>query len=87
MHFVDTAWKPLMYVDLKIMHRATHRAHVFLKETCAEFYEQEVIRNCWFQVKTDIKYGKDTPLFNAVLRLPLQFPSMCERLKVQLYDW
>jgi len=37
--------------------------------------------------KTDIKYSNDHPDFNQELRVAFKFPSMCERLKLQLYDW
>lgn len=38
-------------------------------------------------VKTDIKTGTDNPDFNSALSVPFQFPSMCEKLKIQCYDW
>lgn len=37
--------------------------------------------------KTDIKYGCNHPAFNQELRVAFKFPSMCERLKLQLIDW
>ena len=37
--------------------------------------------------KTDIKYGSNRPSFNEELRIAFKFPSMCERLKLQLIDW
>ena len=37
--------------------------------------------------KTDIKYNNDHPEFNQELRVSFKFPSMCERLKLQMFDW
>ena len=37
--------------------------------------------------QTDIKYGEQNPEFNQELRVSFKFPSMCERLKLQFYDW
>lgn len=37
--------------------------------------------------RTDIKYGDQNPEFNQELRVSFKFPSMCERLKLQFYDW
>lgn len=31
--------------------------------------------------------NSDHPEFNEELRVPFQFPSMCEKLKLQLWDW
>ncbi|KAK3726944.1 hypothetical protein QZH41_014790, partial [Actinostola sp. cb2023] len=39
------------------------------------------------EVKTTTKYRRNNPSFNELLRLPLLYPSMCERIKLQLYDW
>ncbi|XP_071507429.1 myoferlin-like [Diadema antillarum] len=38
-------------------------------------------------LKTDVKYTNDHPEWNQELRLPIRFPSMCERLKLILRDW
>lgn len=37
--------------------------------------------------QTDVKYGEQNPEFNQELRVSFKFPSMCERLKLQFYDW
>jgi len=37
--------------------------------------------------QTEIKYGEQNPEFNEELRVSYKFPSMCERLKLQFYDW
>jgi len=39
------------------------------------------------QVSTDIEYKNSNPKFRQVLKIPFVFPSMCERLKLQLKDW
>lgn len=39
------------------------------------------------QVSTDIQYKNSNPKFKQVLKLPFLFPSMCQRLKLQLKDW
>ncbi|XP_057307144.1 myoferlin-like [Hydractinia symbiolongicarpus] len=39
------------------------------------------------KAKTDIKYGVNHPEFNQELRVSFKFPSMCERLKLQFFDW
>ncbi|XP_071827267.1 myoferlin-like isoform X3 [Apostichopus japonicus] len=36
---------------------------------------------------TDIKYKNDHPDWNQEINLPISFPSMCERIKLQLRDW
>lgn len=38
-------------------------------------------------LETDVKYTNDHPEWNQELRLPIRFPSMCERLKLVLKDW
>ncbi|XP_047127416.1 myoferlin isoform X1 [Hydra vulgaris] len=38
-------------------------------------------------VKTDIKCNNDHPEYNQELRVSFKFPSMCERLKLQMFDW
>ena len=32
-------------------------------------------------------YNNDHPEWNQALSLGLQFPSMCERIKLQIFDW
>jgi len=39
------------------------------------------------KAKTQIHYNNDHPEFNQELRVAFKFPSMCERLKVQMFDW
>ncbi|XP_028415074.1 myoferlin-like [Dendronephthya gigantea] len=36
---------------------------------------------------SEIIYSSNNPAFNEILHLPFQFPSMCDRLKIQLVDW
>ncbi|KAL9983680.1 hypothetical protein ACROYT_G005896 [Oculina patagonica] len=38
-------------------------------------------------VSTNIEYKNSNPNFKQVLKIPFVFPSMCERLKLQLMDW
>ncbi|KAJ8026374.1 Dysferlin [Holothuria leucospilota] len=38
-------------------------------------------------METDIKYRNDHPEWNQEINLPISFPSMCERIKLQLRDW
>ncbi|PAA77701.1 hypothetical protein BOX15_Mlig001839g4 [Macrostomum lignano] len=39
------------------------------------------------EVRTETKYTNDHPEWNEELRMGLQFPSMCERIKFQMFDW
>ncbi|CAH3022077.1 unnamed protein product, partial [Porites evermanni] len=39
------------------------------------------------EVSTEIRYNSSNPKFKEDLRIPCMFPSMCERLKIQLMDW
>ena len=39
------------------------------------------------QIKTMTKYSNNSPEFNQELRVGFNFPSMCERLKLQIFDW
>ncbi|XP_038071057.1 myoferlin-like isoform X3 [Patiria miniata] len=39
------------------------------------------------KVKTDVKYTNDHPDWNQELKVPIRFPSMCEKLKLQMRDW
>ncbi|KAK3589425.1 hypothetical protein CHS0354_020754 [Potamilus streckersoni] len=39
------------------------------------------------EVRTKTMYCNDHPEFNQTLRLGLQFPSMCERIKLIIRDW
>ena len=32
-------------------------------------------------------HSNDHPEFNQELRVAFKFPSMCESLKIQMYDW
>ena len=36
---------------------------------------------------SDTKYSTANPEYNQELRVAFKFPSMCERLKIQFYDW
>ncbi|EDO43088.1 predicted protein, partial [Nematostella vectensis] len=42
---------------------------------------------CGKKIETSIKYQDDNPEFKEQVKIPLMFPSMCERIKIQLYDW
>lgn len=37
--------------------------------------------------KTRVHYNSDHPEFNTELNVQFKFPSMCERLKLQIFDW
>lgn len=37
--------------------------------------------------KTRVHYNSDHPEFNQELNVQFKFPSMCERLKLQIFDW
>ncbi|XP_065071964.1 myoferlin-like isoform X2 [Rhopilema esculentum] len=39
------------------------------------------------KAKTQVFYNNDHPEFNQELRVAFKFPSMCERLKLQMFDW
>ncbi|XP_071949270.1 myoferlin-like isoform X3 [Antedon mediterranea] len=39
------------------------------------------------KLKTDVKYCNDHPDWNQELRVPIKFPSMCERIKLRVRDW
>lgn len=39
------------------------------------------------QVQSKIMYNNDHPDWNQVLKIGIQFPSMCERLKFIVRDW
>lgn len=39
------------------------------------------------QVKSTIQYSSTSPKFNQQLSVPFKFPSMCDKLKIQLIDW
>lgn len=38
-------------------------------------------------VLSDRKFATSNPEYNQELRTPFKFPSMCEQLKLQFYDW
>lgn len=38
-------------------------------------------------VKTSVKQKTFTPEFNEELKVGFKFPSMCERIKLQVLDW
>ncbi|XP_022792926.1 myoferlin-like isoform X1 [Stylophora pistillata] len=42
---------------------------------------------CGKKAKTGIKYHDSDPEFKQFLKIPLMLPSMCERLKLQVFDW
>jgi len=39
------------------------------------------------EAETKIMHSNDHPEFNQELRVAFKFPSMCESLKIQMYDW
>ncbi|XP_048584840.1 myoferlin isoform X2 [Nematostella vectensis] len=39
------------------------------------------------KARTRIHYNSDHPEFNQELNVQFKFPSMCERLKLQMFDW
>ncbi|XP_072177496.1 myoferlin-like [Diadema setosum] len=39
------------------------------------------------KVQSSVKQCDQNPAWNEEIRLPMRFPSMCERLKLQLRDW
>lgn len=39
------------------------------------------------QVQSKIMYNNDHPDWNQILKIGIQFPSMCERLKFIVRDW
>ncbi|XP_071827020.1 myoferlin-like isoform X6 [Apostichopus japonicus] len=39
------------------------------------------------QIETEVKQCNDHPDWNMILRLGIRFPSMCERIKLQMMDW
>ncbi|KAJ8025764.1 Dysferlin [Holothuria leucospilota] len=39
------------------------------------------------QIETEVKQCNDHPDWNTILRLGIRFPSMCERIKLQMLDW
>lgn len=42
---------------------------------------------CGKENHTSVKYKTDCPEFKEIIRVPFKFPSMCRRLKLQLFDW
>lgn len=42
---------------------------------------------CGKKQKTAIIYHESNPEFKTFLKIPLMFPSMCERLRLQMFDW
>ncbi|XP_015759469.1 PREDICTED: dysferlin-like [Acropora digitifera] len=42
---------------------------------------------CGKENRTSTKYKTDCPEFKEILRLPFKFPSMCQRVKFQIFDW
>lgn len=42
---------------------------------------------CGKKQKTAIIYHDSNPEFKTFLKIPLMFPSMCERIKLQMFDW
>lgn len=42
---------------------------------------------CGKKQKTSVIYHDCNPEFKTFLKIPLMFPSMCERIKMQMFDW
>lgn len=42
---------------------------------------------CGKKQKTSVVYHDSNPEFKTFLQIPLMFPSMCERIKMQMFDW
>ncbi|XP_067038375.1 myoferlin-like isoform X1 [Acropora muricata] len=42
---------------------------------------------CGKENRTSTKYKTDCPEFKEILRVPFKFPSMCQRVKFQIFDW
>lgn len=42
---------------------------------------------CGKKEKTAIIYHDSNPEFKTFLKVPLMFPSMCERIRIQAFDW
>ncbi|KAF5404171.1 hypothetical protein PHET_02557 [Paragonimus heterotremus] len=57
-------------------------------DTEKEFADPYMILNfAGKSLKSSIKYGTDHPEWNEELSVNLQFPSMCERIKLTFFDW
>lgn len=54
------------------------------KYSCTQNY---VISFSVLQVQSKIMYNNDHPDWNQILKIGIQFPSMCERLKFIVRDW
>ncbi|XP_033126409.1 myoferlin-like isoform X5 [Anneissia japonica] len=54
------------------------------KELVDPYFECKFAGN---KLKTDVKYCNDHPDWNQELRVPIKFPSMCERIKFRVRDW
>lgn len=42
---------------------------------------------CGKENRTSTKYKTDCPEFKEIIRVPFKFPSVCQRLKLQMFDW
>ncbi|XP_048584806.1 myoferlin isoform X2 [Nematostella vectensis] len=42
---------------------------------------------CGKQIQTKTQHHENNPVFNQMLQLPVMLPSMCENIKLQLWDW
>ncbi|KAJ7336518.1 hypothetical protein OS493_011728 [Desmophyllum pertusum] len=42
---------------------------------------------CGKENRTSVKYKTDCPEFKETIRVPFMFPSMCQRVKFQIFDW
>nr|XP_058962380.1 myoferlin-like [Pocillopora verrucosa] len=42
---------------------------------------------CGKENRTSVKYKTDCPEFKEIIKVPFMFPSMCQRVKIQLFDW
>ncbi|TGZ59552.1 hypothetical protein CRM22_009033 [Opisthorchis felineus] len=57
-------------------------------ETEKEFVDPYMILNfAGKTLKSSIKYGTDHPEWHEELIMNLQFPSMCEKIKLTFFDW
>ncbi|RMX57790.1 hypothetical protein pdam_00006779 [Pocillopora damicornis] len=42
---------------------------------------------CGKENRTSVKYKTDCPEFKEIIKVPFMFPSMCQRVKIQMFDW
>ncbi|CAB3993921.1 myoferlin-like isoform X2 [Paramuricea clavata] len=46
-----------------------------------------VVNFAGIKATSETIYSSNNPTFNEILNVPFQFPSMCDKLKIQLVDW